>query len=604
MRKIIFCIICIFLIFSLSVNPVLAASEVGSTAKTEEGSTNLGNGDTDKDGVLRAADARNLARAFSGYGENLSPETGDFNMDNKVDMADARILLRAAANIAPLLKLDANDALAMNGLGLYDNILHANGSSFSLAEYHYYYESFYMSYAQQSYYYDQYYGSGYGAMLTGFDYTKPLSGQNMTTEDGSVIPYSQYFHDMTISAMEQYSYYVARARELELTLTDEEKEYIANAIEQIQTNAQSYGMTADDFLQEQYGEGVNLYIFEKVANEQVLAQKYQDYITDDFKAKVTEDEIEKIYNENPNDYDTATARVFRLTITTDDEAHTTNAQAQQVAASEFVKKVKDEASFVAAAAEADPVNFSKDENSLLTDIDFATMKRYVGEDAAAWLFSKERKPNDIQIFSTTQYVYVVFVVEKAARNDELLPSARHILISFADEEEMTGDEKGLTNANGEKLLSKEEAYQKAEKILAEFRKTDKSDASFASLAEKYSEDTASLSTAENGSSGGLYEDIPRGAFVKPFEDWVYDESRKEGDTGIVESEYGYHIMYFQGRSEEPAWKENIRTKIATERTEDFMNDLSEKYVSSAVFDEETMKLALQDALAVIDTLNS
>ena len=37
--------------------------------------------------------------------------------------------------------------------------------------------------------------------------------------------------------------------------------------------------------------------------------------------------------------------------------------------------------------------------------------------------------------------------------------------------------------------------------------------------------------------------------VDPFENWCYDASRKAGDTGIVESDYGYHVMYFCGDSD-------------------------------------------------------
>ena len=37
--------------------------------------------------------------------------------------------------------------------------------------------------------------------------------------------------------------------------------------------------------------------------------------------------------------------------------------------------------------------------------------------------------------------------------------------------------------------------------------------------------------------------------VTNFNDWCFDEARKSGDTGIVESTYGYHIMYFVGDSE-------------------------------------------------------
>ena len=37
--------------------------------------------------------------------------------------------------------------------------------------------------------------------------------------------------------------------------------------------------------------------------------------------------------------------------------------------------------------------------------------------------------------------------------------------------------------------------------------------------------------------------------VDAFENWCFDASRATGDTGIVETEYGYHVMYFVGNSE-------------------------------------------------------
>ena len=32
--------------------------------------------------------------------------------------------------------------------------------------------------------------------------------------------------------------------------------------------------------------------------------------------------------------------------------------------------------------------------------------------------------------------------------------------------------------------------------------------------------------------------------VTEFNDWCFDESRQPGDTGIVETSYGVHVMYF------------------------------------------------------------
>jgi len=37
--------------------------------------------------------------------------------------------------------------------------------------------------------------------------------------------------------------------------------------------------------------------------------------------------------------------------------------------------------------------------------------------------------------------------------------------------------------------------------------------------------------------------------VVPFQDWCFDAARKTGDTGIVETQYGYHVMYFVGDSD-------------------------------------------------------
>ena len=37
--------------------------------------------------------------------------------------------------------------------------------------------------------------------------------------------------------------------------------------------------------------------------------------------------------------------------------------------------------------------------------------------------------------------------------------------------------------------------------------------------------------------------------VVNFNDWCFDSARKTGDTDIVESEYGYHVMYFVGDSD-------------------------------------------------------
>ena len=83
------------------------------------------------------------------------------------------------------------------------------------------------------------------------------------------------------------------------------------------------------------------------------------------------------------------------------------------------------------------------------------------------------------------------------------------------------------------------AYAEAERILNEWKAGEATEESFAELANTYSTDPGSNTT------GGLYTDVNIDAsYVESFENWAIDASRKTGDTGIVETEYGYHIMYF------------------------------------------------------------
>ena len=68
--------------------------------------------------------------------------------------------------------------------------------------------------------------------------------------------------------------------------------------------------------------------------------------------------------------------------------------------------------------------------------------------------------------------------------------------------------------------------------------------STAALATELTDDTASAET------GGLYENIsPASNYVAAFKNWALDDSRMPGDTGVVETEYGYHVMYYCGDSE-------------------------------------------------------
>ena len=84
----------------------------------------------------------------------------------------------------------------------------------------------------------------------------------------------------------------------------------------------------------------------------------------------------------------------------------------------------------------------------------------------------------------------------------------------------------------------------AEALLESWQKHIKHNESiFADLAYKNSQDTG---TAVDG---GLYTDIRQGQLPEVLDSWCFDEVRQPGDTVILQSEQGVHILYFSGSAD-------------------------------------------------------
>ena len=105
-------------------------------------------------------------------------------------------------------------------------------------------------------------------------------------------------------------------------------------------------------------------------------------------------------------------------------------------------------------------------------------------------------------------------------------------------------------------------------LLAQWKAGDANEDSFAALANEVSDDG-------DGTTGGFYGDIYPGQMVSAFDAWCFDDGRKAGDTGIVETEYGYHVMYFCGDSTTTYRDYMIEQTLRTEDLNAWYNGLSE-----------------------------
>jgi len=153
--------------------------------------------------------------------------------------------------------------------------------------------------------------------------------------------------------------------------------------------------------------------------------------------------------------------------------------------------------------------------------------------------------------------------DSGVTKDSLYVNVRHILI-FPE---------GADSATASTEEFSEEAWAAAETsaqaILDEWLAGDKTEESFAALANEHSQDPGS------NTNGGLYENVTEGEMVETFNDWCFDPSRQVGDTGIVKTNYGYHVMYFCGSR--PQWIEYARKDYVAENAGNKVAEISEKF---------------------------
>ena len=146
--------------------------------------------------------------------------------------------------------------------------------------------------------------------------------------------------------------------------------------------------------------------------------------------------------------------------------------------------------------------------------------RSVTSDMLVWAFDADRAEGDTTVAEQSNgYVAVLF--HSRSRDDYHPVTVRHILV-------------------------KDKAD--AEQILADFLAGDAAEIDFAALAATKSTDSGTAS------DGGRMSNMRKGQTVQAFEDWCFDPSRQSGDTGIIKSEYGYHVMYFVETNELPYWE--------------------------------------------------
>ncbi|MBE6982290.1 MAG: hypothetical protein E7437_08225 [Ruminococcaceae bacterium] len=431
------------------------------------------------------------------------------------------------------------------------------GKEFDSVEFNYYYNDTVMESYSDWYSNASSYAEMAGAsveetimMLYNVDPTKPLNEQYVDQE-GTQTWYDYFLNEALAKAQEDMAL-VNAAKKAGFTLPESEKEILHNQEHNLDAYAQIYGFTSvKGYLSGTYGNGADVDTYMEYLERQALADAYLAHYTEELGEKIyTDDEIAGIDSEDANKYTSHTYNYVYLSYTAfreeNEDGSTTYTDEQNDAAREAAKKAAEaltsattveEFDEAIAALELSTTSSTAQKNQLHSAVSIGVI--------ADWLAEGGHNEGDIVVLANeststdadgneTKTVNGYYVVRFGSTTDNKTPlnNIRHLLVSFDP------DDAGIEVTDELKA----EKLAKAEELLAEWKAGEATEASFETLVREHSDD--------NADEGGLYTNVGAHTnFVEPFLNWCIDEARQVGDCEIVESEYGYHIMYYCGQTE-------------------------------------------------------
>ena len=329
--------------------------------------------------------------------------------------------------------------------------------------------------------------------------------------------------------------------------------------------AAASGISVSQYLKGNFGAGVT----EKVYGEQLMrvlrysayADAYQDSLT------YSDSELEEAYGADRNTYDHVSYEVVSFSgaaeSTTDDEGNTVEPTEEEAAAAleaaqDLAQTVLDgfqDGGDLEELANENDGTYSKNENGTYS----------AGSVMSEWLYDSTRKSGDASTLADGTVQYVV-VFHDRFRDENPTIDIRHILVSLGTGSIAEGEE----GYEDQQAQLKADAHAKAEELLAQWQSGEATEDSFAALALKESADGSKY-------DGGLYTEVYQGQMVTEFNDWCFDTARQSGDTGVVDTQYGSHVMYFSGVNA-ARWQTqvaaNLRTEAYTAWEEDLVKDVT------------------------------
>ncbi len=414
-----------------------------------------------------------------------------------------------------------------------------------------------------------------------FDLSTSLKTQYI--DAAQTMSYYDYFMSQALSDA-RYTVALSNAAKAEgYTLSEEAQASLDSAqtsLDSVVTQT-GYG-TRSNYLKAVYGRTMTEKVYFKNLERFLLAQDYYTSKVESLSSNYSDEEVQAYYDEHMDDlslYDYDYAYFDGAApSTTDADGNTVEPTDEENAAAWAAAQENAEA--MLADLKSDPAaDFSttaQAHSGLASSRTGMAPSDFVNMPFADWLKAgADRADGDVELFELEGVGYYVAQYHGRTRNEA--PSAadvRHILIATSrkDDPETADVDESQVPFTDEEIAA---AQAEAQRILDEFTSGEQTGERFGELAEQYSQDRG-----EDGSlssPGGLYAGVtPSTNFVPEFLDWIFTNGRAAGDTGIVQTDYGFHVMYLDA-AEEPQWSAEAKSALLSADEEALLEDIDSRY---------------------------
>ena len=390
-------------------------------------------------------------------------------------------------------------------------------------EYNYYFNNVYSNYLSM-------YGS-YVSMM-GLDTTVDLDEQTYPGNEN--MTWKDYFDQSAVEQIQQIKAMADEARENGFEYDSSED--MASYETEIAAQAESASVSESEYYTLMYGDYATPSRIETFVEENLLASAYYNHLVEE--NQPADDEITAYYEENKNSYDTVTYRSFYFEVDTSAGEETGSEETTAAETTTAAEETTVEETTAAEETTAEETTTAAEETvAEETTVEETTA---AAEETAAEETTAAEEETETETASE----------EETGMTDEEIAAAMDELKVQADE-----------------MAARLEAGEDFEDLCVEYASEDQK--------ENYGGEEDGSLTEE-----GSYFGAPSVAA-----DWLFDESRQEGDITVLESESlnRYYVVQFISRqNDEETTNESIGNLLASQVVSEYVTEIAQEYTVTDV----------------------